>query len=293
MVPSPGRVEDRPAVDPDAPLGLDNQRTKWVADAEEPGTGRGAVEDQVQSVPRAFVARLDPLVLGQFHVARTGREPTSGPAELVSSRFRSACRVTERWRRTARGSSMAWPERWVPIDRPSEVSAFADELRAELSPGHCLFGLPLRAIGRRWDNIHAVFVLEDGSARVAEVILPWKRRPMEPPMPMTILFADFEEWARHIEYADWLAQLRPDPGVVPRLRKGDRVLMVKHSDWKADCRSTIIREGRPCIVGDGSTRVEYLIRFDEPQTDLTDKAAGLHIEYEGTTVLEEYLHPLG
>jgi hypothetical protein len=116
---------------------------------------------------------------------------------------------------------------------------------------------------------------------------------MEPPLPTTIFFANFEEWAGHVEYADWLAQLRPDTGVVPRLREGDRVLMLKHSGWKADCRGTIVREGRPRIVGDGSTRVEYVIRFDEPQTDLTDEAAGLHIEYEGTTVLEEYLGPLG
>lgn len=116
---------------------------------------------------------------------------------------------------------------------------------------------------------------------------------MEPLAPVTIIFANFDEWATHVEYADWLAQLRPDAGVVPGLRAGDRVLMVKHSDWKADCRGTIVREGRPRIVGDGSTRVEYLIRFDEPQMDLTDEAAGLHIEYEETPVLEEYLRPLG
>jgi hypothetical protein len=35
-----------------------------------------------------------------------------------------------------------------------------------------------------------------------------------------------------------------------------------------------------------------VVRFDEPQTILTDEAAGLHIEYDGTTVLEEYLNTL-
>ncbi len=188
---------------------------------------------------------------------------------------------------------MEWPERWIPIDLPSEVSAFTDELRTELAPGHCLFGLPLRALGRQRDNIFTLFAVEDGSARVAEVVLPWKREPMEPPAPTTTLFANFEEWARHREYANWLARLRPDPSVVPKLREGDRVLMVKHSEWKADCRATIVRKGRPRIIGDGSTRVEYVIKFDEPQTDLTDEAAGLHIEYEETTVLEESLRPLG
>ena len=54
----------------------------------------------------------------------------------------------------------------------------------------------------------------------------------------------------------------------------------------------IVREGRPRIIGDGSTRIEYVFRFDEPQTDLTDEAAGLHIQYEATTVLEEYLRCL-
>lgn len=146
---------------------------------------------------------------------------------------------------------MVWPERWVEVSLPSEVAAFSDELRAELAPGHRLFGLPLRAIGRRWDNIFVLFALEDGSARVAEVVLPWKRGPMEPPLPMTILFANFQEWAGHVEYADWLARLKPDPGVVPKLRKGDRVLMAKHSGWRADCRGTVVREGEPRVIGDG------------------------------------------
>lgn len=110
---------------------------------------------------------------------------------------------------------MVWPEQWMPINRPSEVCAFTDELRADLAPAHCLFGLPLRAIGRRWDNIDVLFALEDGSARVAQVFLPWKHGPMEPPSPTTILFANFEEWAGRVAYADCLARLRPDAGVVP------------------------------------------------------------------------------
>jgi hypothetical protein len=188
---------------------------------------------------------------------------------------------------------MGWPDRWVPIKLPSEISAFADELRAELAPSHRLFGLPLHAIGRRWDNTHVLFAFEDGSARVAEIILPWKGRPMEPPAPTTILFANFDEWAGTVEHANWLAQLRPDTSVAPKFRIGDRVLMVKHYDWKASCRGTILSEGRPRVIHDGSTCVEYVIRFDEPQSDLTDEAAGLHMEYQETTVLEEYLCRLG
>ncbi len=187
---------------------------------------------------------------------------------------------------------MVWPERWRPISHPSEVAAFLAELRTTLAPGHLLFGLPVRAIGRRWDDIHTLFGFEDGSSRVAEVILPWKHSRMEPPFPCTAVFASWEEWARHVEYAEWLARLKPDMSVVPRLNEGDRVLMIKHADWKADSRGTVVSPGRPCVIWDGSTRVEYLITFDEPQTDLTDEAVGLRIDYEGTTVLEEYLRPL-
>jgi len=188
---------------------------------------------------------------------------------------------------------MVWPVRWIPISHPSEVAAFSEELRTELSPGHCLFDLRLHAIGRRFDNIFVLFAVDDGSGRVADVVLPWKRGPMEPPAPTASLFKSFEEWVHCVEYAEWLARLRPAADVVPRLKGGDRVLMLKHSGWKADCRGRIVREGRPRIIFDGSTRVEYLIRFDEPQTELTDESAGLFIEYEATSVLEEYLHPLG
>ncbi len=187
---------------------------------------------------------------------------------------------------------MLWPERWVPIDHHSEAAAFQDELRTELAPGHPLFGHPLRAIGRRWDNIFVLFAFGDGSAQVAEVVLPWRRMPMEPPLPMTMVFGSFEEWVRRVEHAEWLAGLKPITGLAPKLRVGERVLMLKHADWKADCRGMIVREGRPRIIGDGSTRIEYVFRFDEPQTDLTDEAAGLHIQYEATTVLEEYLRCL-
>lgn len=188
---------------------------------------------------------------------------------------------------------MRMPSRWVPIRDPSEVAAFLGALHRELSPGHCLADLPLRAIGRRWDDTLVLFAMDDGSGRVAQVVLPWKSQPMDSPFPLTILFKDFQEWERSVEYAEWLARLKPDPDIVPSLKAGDRVRMLKHYDWKADCLGTIVGEGRPRIIFDGSTRVEYFVRFDEPQTDLTDESADLHIEYEGTTTLEEYLQPLG
>ena len=93
---------------------------------------------------------------------------------------------------------------------------------------------------------------------------------------------------------DWLlARLAAIPNVVPKYTVGNRVLMLKHYDWKADYPATIIRPGRACIIYDGSTRVEYSIQFDEPQTDLTVEACGDCTKFDGTTVLEEWLRPLG
>lgn len=188
---------------------------------------------------------------------------------------------------------MTWPKLWIPIDRANEGTAFLEELRKELSPGHSLFGVPCHAIGRRFDNTSVLFALDDGTERVAEVVLRWKGRPMELPAPGASRFENFAEWTRKVEYADWLARLQPDPAVVPKYAVGDRVLMLRHYDWKADCPVTIDRPGRPRTIFDGSTRIEYSTKFDVPQTDLTDEAAGRYVEYEGTIVLEDDLRPLG
>lgn len=78
----------------------------------------------------------------------------------------------------------------------------------------------------------------------------------------------------------------------PKFKPGDQVLMLKHSDWKVPAVATITRGGRQYIRSDGYEFIEYIISFDELQTDLTDEAAGLHIEYTGTTAMEEFLRPL-
>ena len=68
---------------------------------------------------------------------------------------------------------MEWVRPWQPFDLPSHVASFEAELRRELSPGHPLYGLPLRAIGRRPDRDDALFAIRDGSGRVAQVHLTW------------------------------------------------------------------------------------------------------------------------
>jgi hypothetical protein len=45
-----------------------------------------------------------------------------------------------------------WPYPFSPIEHPEDKPAFEAELRRELKPGHPLFGLPVAAIGRRYDQ---------------------------------------------------------------------------------------------------------------------------------------------
>lgn len=78
----------------------------------------------------------------------------------------------------------------------------------------------------------------------------------------------------------------------PKFEPGDRVLMLRHADWKAPAVATVTREGRPRHRPDGTPFLEYIITFDQLQADLTDEAAGLDNLYEQTTVMEEFLRPL-
>ena len=98
---------------------------------------------------------------------------------------------------------MDWPEPWGAIDNAAVASAFESELQKELSAGHPLFGLPLRAVGRRWDCDDVLFAVDDGSERVAAVHLTWARGPEEPPWPGSALYDDFADWANEARQ-DWL-----------------------------------------------------------------------------------------
>ncbi|RKZ50723.1 MAG: hypothetical protein DRR16_27495 [Candidatus Parabeggiatoa sp. nov. 3] len=80
--------------------------------------------------------------------------------------------------------------------------------------------------------------------------------------------------------------------VEPKEQSGDRVLMLKHSDWKKEAKGTIRGKGVVRRIYDGTVHFDYYIEFDEPQTDKTDEANGMEIEYSGSTVLEEELCPL-
>jgi hypothetical protein len=75
-------------------------------------------------------------------------------------------------------------------------------------------------------------------------------------------------------------------------KPGDRVLMVKHADWKADAVGIVFGRPRPVTLPDGSTDYSYWVEFDEPQRDYTDEMHGKDLVYHSSTVLGRFLRPL-
>jgi len=77
------------------------------------------------------------------------------------------------------------------------------------------------------------------------------------------------------------------------IRRGDRVLMLKHADWKNDAEGTIISLcARPCRLHDGSMDAWYTIEFDELQRDFTDEANGMNLAYKNSMVLGRFLRKI-
>jgi hypothetical protein len=91
---------------------------------------------------------------------------------------------------------MEWLAPWYSIANiPDQMAGMERELRRELSAGHPLHGLPVRALGRRQDCDDVLFALEDGTGRVAVVHLTWTQSPPErPPWPATTVYPSFEGW---------------------------------------------------------------------------------------------------
>jgi len=85
---------------------------------------------------------------------------------------------------------------WYSIaDEPAQVAAMSQELRRELSVGHPLYGLPVRATGRRQDSDDVLYAIEDGSGRFAVVHLTWwQSLPERPPWPWTVIYDSFDAW---------------------------------------------------------------------------------------------------
>jgi hypothetical protein len=97
-----------------------------------------------------------------------------------------------------------WPFPFSSFLHTTEKPLMEAELRRELKPGNPLFGLPVAAVARRYDQDDVLFELLDGSGRVAQVHLTWVGESERPPWPGTKLFESLTKWAASVreEYAD-------------------------------------------------------------------------------------------
>jgi hypothetical protein len=102
-----------------------------------------------------------------------------------------------------------WLEPWTPTERmdSSYHESFLRQLRLELAPGHELFGLPVKLVGRG-NGDDALFSVLDGSNRVATVHLTWAKNPERLPFPLTTIYQDFAHFTEarmrpeHLEWVD-------------------------------------------------------------------------------------------
>jgi hypothetical protein len=112
-----------------------------------------------------------------------------------------------------------WPAPFSPLDDPEQKAGLEDELRREVKPGHLLFGVPVRALGRRGDQDDVLFELLDGTGRVAEVHLSWAGEAERPPCPFTEIHSDFAAWVGSFnsrdDFEDMVALAAQDTRVTP------------------------------------------------------------------------------
>jgi hypothetical protein len=97
---------------------------------------------------------------------------------------------------------LRWVAPWQQVEPPAHADASLAKLLRELSPGHPLAGLPLRAIGRRPDRDDVLFAVEDGTGRVASVHLTWRAAPESLPCPVASLYDDISAWASAARQTD-------------------------------------------------------------------------------------------
>ena len=94
---------------------------------------------------------------------------------------------------------MEWPFPFGPIELEQDKLGLEAELRRELKSGHPLFDLPIKAIGRRFDQDDVLFEILDGSDRVAQVHLTWAGDKEKPPWPDHAIFNSFDEWVEWVK----------------------------------------------------------------------------------------------
>ena len=102
---------------------------------------------------------------------------------------------------------MRWLEPWSSAENLDEKIAqgLVRQLAIEVPPGHQMFELPVRLIGRG-DDDDVLFEILDGSGRVAEVHLTWSKSREHLPWPVSVLYPSLGEWVANRmlpEHQEW------------------------------------------------------------------------------------------
>ena len=104
---------------------------------------------------------------------------------------------------------MKWLEPWSEVrDSMSEtfLRAWEKQLALETGPGHPLYQMNAKIIGRRFDCDDALFQLEDG--RVAMVEMTWsKKQERNPYFPRTHIYDSLWAWEQDAlasDHAEWV-----------------------------------------------------------------------------------------
>lgn len=102
---------------------------------------------------------------------------------------------------------MEWFEPWWSTECMDNQfhETFVRQLALEISPGHEMFELPIRLIGRGLGD-DALFEILDGSGRVAVVHLTWSKPRERLPRPITVFYTGMENWIETCmlpEHQEW------------------------------------------------------------------------------------------
>ena len=102
---------------------------------------------------------------------------------------------------------MEWLDPWWSTEARAKAfhETFRKQLELEVPPGHVLFGLPVKLIGRG-NGDDALFEILDGTGRVAVVHLTWAKKQERLPFPGTEIFENIEAfYERRIrpEHEEW------------------------------------------------------------------------------------------
>jgi hypothetical protein len=79
---------------------------------------------------------------------------------------------------------------------PGQANACLSELTRELSLGHPLYAVELKALGHSRAADDVLFATDDG--RVVEVHLTWSQRAERPPWPTHRFYSTVDEWIEQV-----------------------------------------------------------------------------------------------